>query len=287
MRCDYCGWMNASGVKRCAKCNQVLPEAAETEQAEINQDLSFDKTVTIQSNSNLQPVDEEMPSSQKYCINCGYPLAEDAVACPACGEKIEVASTPKSPMQKTPVIEPKTPVNAFTKTVIEPLAAKSDTHDIKKVINTKATIRDINAFANKTATMEEVKPQEETPEIKQPAPNIAALKQTVRDFDMVINSQPEEQVPVLGFKLVPADNYDGKAKEISFKSDNVILNRENIDPENITLNSEGHASLSCEDGEWFISNLSPTQTTYICTGRKIKIEPGDVIIVGNRRFIFQ
>ena len=88
-------------------------------------------------------------------------------------------------------------------------------------------------------------------------------------------------------KLVPMDNFDGLCGEVVLSDRSVVINRASIDPENLTVDESAHASFTCEDGEWFVNNLSKSRTTYVSTDRKVKLSKGDIIIIGNRRYIFQ
>lgn len=64
------------------------------------------------------------------------------------------------------------------------------------------------------------------------------------------------------------------------------LNRDNLDPENQTITSKVQAQLTCENGQWFISDKSSQHTTFIYAGKKTSLQDGDVILMGNRQFIF-
>ena len=65
-----------------------------------------------------------------------------------------------------------------------------------------------------------------------------------------------------------------------------MLNRDNTDPGNTTITSQVQAELVFEDGAWYICDKSAQQTTYVHAGRKTRLEKGDIIILGNRRFEF-
>ena len=67
----------------------------------------------------------------------------------------------------------------------------------------------------------------------------------------------------------------------------VILNRLNTDETNCTITTQEQAELKCEDGEWYLQNLSELQTTYLVLNRKIQLEEGDIIVMGNRKFKFE
>lgn len=74
---------------------------------------------------------------------------------------------------------------------------------------------------------------------------------------------------------------------ISYSGAQIALNRSNTDPNNQSITSNVQAELSYEDGAWYLEDKSSQQTTYIHAGRRMKLQPGDIIILGNRRFEFK
>ena len=66
-----------------------------------------------------------------------------------------------------------------------------------------------------------------------------------------------------------------------------ILNRENTEQDNRTITSKEQAELICEDGKWYVLNRSELGSTYLEANRKLALEPGDVIVLGDRRFKFE
>ena len=64
------------------------------------------------------------------------------------------------------------------------------------------------------------------------------------------------------------------------------LNRANLDPENQTITSKVQANLFYENGQWFIEDKSVQQTTFIHADGKTALKEGDVLLMGNRQFIF-
>lgn len=91
------------------------------------------------------------------------------------------------------------------------------------------------------------------------------------------------------FKLEPVawDGEKGILAVQSFIGENVELNRDNTDPTNNTITSKIQAEISCDNGEWSIEDKSSQGTTFIQAKRKIGLEDGDVIMLGNRKFIFK
>lgn len=74
---------------------------------------------------------------------------------------------------------------------------------------------------------------------------------------------------------------------ISLKGEAHELNRANLDPDNQTITSKVQAKLTFEDGKWYIQDQSAQHTTFIYAGNKTALSDGDVILMGNRQFVFR
>lgn len=74
---------------------------------------------------------------------------------------------------------------------------------------------------------------------------------------------------------------------ITYSGDTIILNRSNTDANNNSITSREQAILTCEEGEWYIENRSDLRTTFIRVNGKIKLNSGDIIVLGNREFEFK
>lgn len=74
---------------------------------------------------------------------------------------------------------------------------------------------------------------------------------------------------------------------VTYSGDTIILNRANTDANNNSITSRVQALLTCEDGEWYIENRSDLRTTFIRVNGKIKLNSGDIIVLGNREFEFK
>lgn len=71
-----------------------------------------------------------------------------------------------------------------------------------------------------------------------------------------------------------------------YSGNTIVLNRDNTDPYNNTITSKEQAVLTYEKGAWYIEDKSEMQTTYLLISKKMKLEDGAVIMLGDRRFIF-
>lgn len=73
---------------------------------------------------------------------------------------------------------------------------------------------------------------------------------------------------------------------IQYSGNTIILNRDNTDPNNNSITSREQAILTYDDGTWYIEDKSQLQTTYLHVSKRTKLEDGAIVILGNRRFIF-
>jgi ssDNA-binding Zn-finger/Zn-ribbon topoisomerase 1 len=86
--------------------------------------------------------------------------------------------------------------------------------------------------------------------------------------------------------LLAAENEKTEATPIDFTGKEIILKRDNTEPGNLTITSKEQAALLYEDDKWFIEDRSEMKTTFIHVSEKKELKNGDIIILGNRRFIF-
>ena len=66
----------------------------------------------------------------------------------------------------------------------------------------------------------------------------------------------------------------------------VFLSRRNTIPHDKSIDDEEQACLFFSDGHWFIEDRSCDNSTYVHAGSGIKLEPGDIIKMGERLFEF-
>ena len=86
--------------------------------------------------------------------------------------------------------------------------------------------------------------------------------------------------------VIPRDNEE-KETAVNIEGYKVALNREMLEPDNNTISSSVQAELECIDGEWFITDRSSLETTFVLTKSAIKLNRGDIVLIGNRKFRFE
>ncbi len=88
-------------------------------------------------------------------------------------------------------------------------------------------------------------------------------------------------------RRIPWQNERVTYEPVSYSGEQIVLNRANTDSNNNSITSREQAIISHENGEWFIENRSDLQTTLVRVDRKLKLEDGDIIVLGNRMFEFR
>ena len=88
-------------------------------------------------------------------------------------------------------------------------------------------------------------------------------------------------------RRIPWQNEHVTYEPVSYSGEEIILNRANTDANNNSITSREQAVISHDNGEWYLENRSDLQTTLIRVDRRLKLEDGDVIVLGNRMFEFR
>ena len=297
MRCDYCGWENPEGRERCVKCNQPLPEEICVQESAVVEhsepttpsNAGSRATVVFQQESVAEVVAPSRGGA--YCPECGYPFADANVdVCPACGRSVQMAVPVEEPQ---PVVEPIAPQpvapqsSPMNRTVMDfGKSASADKASMKRTVMDAGSVEIQPASTPSSDMSRTVFDVGGMAQSKK-----SALKQTIRDFSIfetADNSIQSNNEVAAGARLVPMDNFDGKSAPICVEPQGgLLLNRANVDPENPTIDAGEQARVVCKNNEWYIQNLSSSHTTYVCTSREMKLEAGDIVVIGNKRFIFQ
>ncbi|MBD5584729.1 MAG: FHA domain-containing protein [Clostridia bacterium] len=74
--------------------------------------------------------------------------------------------------------------------------------------------------------------------------------------------------------------------EIELEGVSVVLNRDNTDPGNLSITSKVQATITRKDDKWFIEDKSEQKTTFVQASSPQELHDGDIILLGNRLFIF-
>lgn len=191
------------------------------------------------------------------CNNCGFVNKEEALRCERCNYPI------KGSLNQEDIVPNQTP------------NPKDDDVNLNKTIPGKR----IDADAWDTDNQSPLSDQQSEKDTDN-SNSSHASENTVNPFKKTID--PSRQSTGITLKRIPREGE--KEESINFNDAAIILNRDNCDPNNNTITSKEQALLEKENGEWFISNKSQLKTTYKKVKGKVKLQKGDVILLGNRAF---
>ena len=245
---------------RCDNCGWNNPDGL-TKCQKCNQELVQAPT-PVQNNFNQTVMDpsrnrsEVQVGSQVFCPGCGYPLSEGVTVCPNCGTAA--------------VAEPAPAPSQYSKTVrVLPENLVSEEKPKHEVL--KATVREI--------------PQHLLDNTK----TVRVLPEALLPDDAPVQPEPvPAPAPAPAFRLVPMDNFDGQTPvALSFSGEAVALGRKDIVAGDASIAEDVQAAFEFADGQWAVSDKSGQASTYVCSSRRIQLQPGDIVVIGNRRFIFE
>ena len=297
MRCNYCGWDNAPGSSSCVKCGHPLqsgdagynnnpyqgvnvpnynggepqprPTVVSTQQAEP----APRPTRIIGSPMQPEPqMKATVAQAPRNCPHCGYPVIGDFTSCPNCGSSIASAPKPtviQRPGQEVPapapVMEaPQTPLKS--RTIANELSDLGFDETVKcDRCGTEVSID--FTFCPKCGDR-----------IHLP---------TVRAIRHKPTPAPEPPKPHCRLTMIPEEDEQIEPVTNDYEGASIILTRGNTEANNRTITSKEQAELICEDGKWFVLNKSELGSTYLEASRKIELQQGDIIVLGDRRFKFE
>jgi uncharacterized Zn finger protein (UPF0148 family) len=245
-------------------------------------------TIVQNSNSsNVQSSPSLDDSGELVCPKCGYPLAENYTSCPNCGaeftggEDEQVAednakeSLPEEPAPTKKKSNSKKEKEALAAGTVGLNAIKKEDNEEDIICTCEKCGEEISAtyhFCPKCGekihqrTLQGFRHKKKEEKEETPKPTVKA---------------------VFNLTIVPEEDEDIKAEAIHFEGAEVMLNRDNTEPDNRTITSKEQAVIILEDSKWYIQNRSEYDSTMIIANRKMEIQSGDIIMLGDRRFKFE
>ncbi|HBE43474.1 MAG TPA: hypothetical protein DDW27_20200 [Bacteroidales bacterium] len=111
---------------------------------------------------------------------------------------------------------------------------------------------------------------------------VSDSKKTRSITDLDLNTG--QKLSSFRFKLIS----ESKGHEFKIESDEneIVLNRDHLDPENATISSKEHVCARFRDGKIFFQDVSTNGSTFIQVKDKINLMPETKIVMGNRIFLF-
>ena len=215
------------------------------------------------------------------CINCGWDNKTDANSCIKCGQPLKDYD---SANENKPVIQKRNIGHIEPKLTIRGTASISD--------NRKTTLFQQD-YENEDTSQLSIQGLSECSGCGYPfsvnyatCPN-CGLEQHRHTVRKRTKGSVVTRENKFFLTIIPEKDETLNVRKVEYKGDNIILNRNNTEPENHTITTKGQAELTFENGKWFISNKSALENTYIQIKGKFELHQGDVILLGDRRFKFE
>jgi hypothetical protein len=99
--------------------------------------------------------------------------------------------------------------------------------------------------------------------------------------------RPNHKHNLCSLKLILDEDEKIEVKKLVYSGNNIIINRDNTEPDNYTITSKEQAVLSHDGSDWYIEDKSELQSTFIHISGRIKLKNGDIIMLGDRCFRFE
>lgn len=96
----------------------------------------------------------------------------------------------------------------------------------------------------------------------------------------------EDEMPICTLRPMQQPGEKAMHEEAYDEGAEVMLSRGNTVPHDLSIDDELQACLFFAEGHWWIEDRSRGNTTFVHAGAGIKLEPGDIIRMGDREFEF-
>ncbi|MBP5663724.1 MAG: FHA domain-containing protein [Bacteroidales bacterium] len=316
MQCRFCGLENPEGTVICSRCGTVLGKSAIPENNAQNyaEGVGGQEPKSGNDRSSCEFCGYPLLPNTKVCPNCHKTVVEEEVEIKpienvaGVDEKTDVDEKKNDP-KKTVVavghaVDPKktvvagapvAPVADSKKTVVAgaPVASAADPKKTVVANAPAASVTDPKKTVVANAPV--YKPKDTIPEFRpkatvvenKAAQDVKDAKKTVNPYANIPHRQPMAEA-YCSIEPVPDSPAEaGRLKKFEFDKQQVVLRRENTEPGNSSITSKEQAVLTFENGAWYVEDKSAFQTTFVRAGRKLQLQDGDMILLGDRKFVFK
>ncbi len=104
------------------------------------------------------------------------------------------------------------------------------------------------------------------------------VRKTVNSYDIRTSNQ-------ITLRPIPRQN-ERPFNEIVFSGEEIKLNRDNLESQNQTITSKIQATITYQNGKWYLVDNSDLKSTYIQVTKPVELKTGDIILMGDRKFEF-
>ena len=256
----------------------------------------------------------------EVCPKCGYPLRikpESSSPCPNCGYAGDAVKTVSDSGKTRPISSLEDNLQQFMfylRREIDDTEIKIESEEEEEVILNRDHLDPENStisgdqhaifrFKDKNIFIEDVSSNGSTfiqAKIRMPLENglrivignkilVFTTNEIITQSDQTGSTRkigdfsPGGSQPGSGFSLL--DERTGKQQR--FSETHVILNRTNLDPHNNTISGSRHAEIEYSGGQWYITDLSSNESTFVQFRSEQLLQNKMRLILGNRVFRFE
>lgn len=252
MRCKNCGWPNKPSEPRCTKCGSPLSSNDDdfdiVEGGPVNEPIGpLNKTVLEEDIFRQNTKSNSVPNPFGQTR---VENAESMTQCPKCGYPLR-PGVDKCPNCKFQISSS----GRYDQPVPD---RRENPYDVQHEPARRAT---------RMASDSTQKPN---------------FRGTINPYMMNLEIEPS-------FILKPLKRMEERHDfgEQEYEGKEVVLNRDNTEPNNPSITSRQQAVITNQDGRWYIEDKSDQKTTFVQAAKKIELHNGDIILLGNRLFEFR
>ena len=266
MRCNNCGWNNADDAETCVKCNNPLMETVRAARGSQKETVRSERPVgdfplereALGGGQDRQAIfgGAEQPGREGglvECPYCNYPANRLVEDCPSCGKPMKAEEVGQGEVGQGPKSERR---------------QRSDEEGRRRSDGAGEAARSGEA-ANTGGIGERTRPMRA--ETIDPFRNRQIVRTTQQEMVLEKVGRPDETSELIKFKAA---------------GDQVTVNRANLDEGNFTITGKIQATFTFRDNKWWLQDASELKTTFIQVKEPRELKDGDIVLMGDRRFIF-
>ncbi|MBO4504678.1 MAG: zinc ribbon domain-containing protein [Bacteroidales bacterium] len=262
-----------------------------------------------------QPKEKEASAPQAaVCPSCGYPLRPGSLTCPKCNTSVAARTIhdKPSPLKGTVIEVPPTAeketASAQKNTVYEGNNPQKGTFfqgkDPQKGtryeganpqkatryegVNPLRATRREGQFPQKGTINEHIDESREPVKTPNPSPAEPKAAEVVSKGTVfpshLSDDEPQKGKSIRMTAVNVGERSDFAPIDLEFSDKEVVLNRGNVAPNDLTISRSAQALLTCEDGHWYLENKSRLLTTSLVLDKKHELQDGDIVIIGDKMF---